>query len=867
MSMTSPFFARRLRLLLGLAIAAALLGAPGIAGAWFMVGRLDIPVGFGTEAPDAGTVTIDGDRAFLVKPSDRPGFGAPAVFYTADVSDPRAPFTLGSVSIVAPPATFFGASELVVFGDIVYVFDFAITAIDVSDMSSPVVLPVAGPPVANQIAGDGARLYAVDDAALRIYDPGAAGALVELGSAPGGGDDLVVADGLAYVSGDGLHIYDVADPSTPALIGSLPGPAGARRLAVSQGTAFLTSFSETLVVDVSDPTQPATLATIDRPGFQSLAHGGRFYLSHNDGLTIYDVSNPSAPRLLREGIDRPAADLDVSGDLIVRAAVGFLNPIGTAFLDLRDLEEPPVVGSIVTEGGPTSVAVVGNTAYVATGTLGLETLDVTDRSAPTTLARLGDLGRTSRVAVDGDLAIVTSSLGTHLIDVSDPAVPARLSTVGSPGRRLAVTNGFAYVDSDNGVEVIDTRDPAAPAVIASVSVGARHGVAASGSLLLVSAFSDPLEIYDVSDPTAPQLRSTVAAARGDSVALEGDIALVGASRDVYLVAVGNPDAPVPLPTVRVGFPVIDLATSGTFAYAARSRAGISVIDYSSIFAPVVAGTMLPGTSPLGVEIEDGQLYVAIRDSSLEIVELTSPAEGVPIGTAPIGGTPHDIEVANGTAFVANGFGGTWAIDVGDVEAPRLLAIYPTGDTRSVELDGDVLYAGADDLVVLDVSDPAAAIELGSVPDARSPNDLELSGDRLYAARSTVDVYDIANPAAPTRFPLGSSRVGADSVAADGTWLYAATFMDLGFGNVTGSIDTVDMTTPGVSPVPRFRLQHTDLDRARRERAALRGSDPALRGLRPDRSHGAHPDWAIPPRRSPGNRRTRRSRLRHRPRAA
>jgi hypothetical protein len=114
--------------------------------------------------------------------------------------------------------------------------------------------------------------------------------------------------GLAYQSnrvyvaacGAGLEIWDVAIPSSPALLGSLASPDWAQGVAVAGSYAYVADCDFGLrVIDVSDPTSPQESGYYDTPGYARgvAVAGGYVYVADCDsGLRVIDVSDPAHPQ-------------------------------------------------------------------------------------------------------------------------------------------------------------------------------------------------------------------------------------------------------------------------------------------------------------------------------------------------------------------------------------------------------------------------------------------------------------------------------------------------------------------------------------------------------------------------------------------
>jgi len=119
--------------------------------------------------------------------------------------------------------------------------------------------------------------------------------------------------------------------------------------------------------------------------------------------------------------------------------------------------------------------------------------------------------------------------------------------------------------------------------------------------------------------------------------------------------------------------------------------------------------------------------------------------------------------------------------------------------RHVEIVDDVAYVAAErsQLQVIDVSDPAHPVPIGSVGQGEAVTDVRVSGDLLAAASAwdSVVLYDITDPRSPRR--VGSVPLGV-------LWL-------LGFHGdriVTGGVHVLDVSDPA-HPTDLGRLEPSD----------------------------------------------------------
>jgi hypothetical protein len=105
--------------------------------------------------------------------------------------------------------------------------------------------------------------------------------------------------------------------------------------------------------------------------------------------------------------------------------------------------------------------------------------------------------------VAGEFAyLATGSSGLQIVDVSNPGSPVLAGSVDTPGTATAVTvvGFFAYVaDQLSGLQLIDVSNPQSPLIRGSFDTpGSARAVAVAGTLAYVADFWPGLAIYDVS---------------------------------------------------------------------------------------------------------------------------------------------------------------------------------------------------------------------------------------------------------------------------------------------------------------------------------------------------------------------------------
>ena len=116
---------------------------------------------------------------------------------------------------------------------------------------------------------------------------------------------------------------------------------------------------------------------------------------------------------------------------------------------------------------------------------------------------------------------------------------------------------------------------------------------------------------------------------------------------------------------------------------------------------------------------------------------------------------HDVELQGHYAYVTGKWGSFAVVDVSDAEAPRVVGALTEGigDGETVLPMGDVCLVGADDLLAVDVRDPARPTVVKRIgdPTIRKINGMARWGSHVLAASKGrhVNVFDVADPKSPS----------------------------------------------------------------------------------------------------------------------
>lgn len=391
-----------------------------------------------------------------------------------DVSDPSAPVLKGSGN----PNVHGGVAKIIALSPTSVMVEDAmgsqLTLIDAANPNAPVsksTLKYSGNfPHDAAVSGNTLLTAGSGFPSLRVFELNGATTPTLKGSKflLGYGMPLTVAGSRAYaIGGQSLYVLDLSDPAKPTVQGFVDGVPGVKSLRASADnkTVVLSTTSTLQTVDVSDPTAPALLGTVQLPR----------------------LASPEKPM-----------GIAYTGNLVCRPDVH-----GYQFIDVTHPEAPALRGRYET---PTSyienVAFVTDTLACAAGDYALTVLDLSDPGAPKVAGRAA-LGSEFvwSLQVSGNLALVLCFGGWNygytslkndelwIFDLSNPAAPTLKSRIPvAPYYIGGPTNLYPYFD-----------------------LGSQFAVL--GSRLYMTDGTDQLAIYDISRPEAPEPVQTVTLAQ------------------------------------------------------------------------------------------------------------------------------------------------------------------------------------------------------------------------------------------------------------------------------------------------------------------------------------------------------------------
>ena len=542
---------------------------------------------------------------------------------------------------------------------------------------------------------------------LYIYDIQQSGAPVMVGSVipehPGCGS-LEVIGSIAYIACNpsGLFIVDVSDPTHPKTLSSGAVRSSFISIAVFNDYAYLVDITNEeglLIANISDPSNPHQVGSYDaqdipndydkyieaveicgdqlclaifnyglavldladpvKPVFTGggsnfvpsgiVVDGDYAYLDdgNEDGLVVYDISNPSAPARLGNMLmdwlavnELPERGMYVSGDYLYIPDQRH----GLIVVDIQDPSSPQQVGQYMTPVPDVlfDIEVIDKYVYLISRHGGFRVSDVTD---PTNMKEVFyDYGRKNgftqnpvALEVVNDFALVTdSNYPFHVYDISSPRNPEQVSAIyddaASDGAHdMAISGDFAYLSGWGlkdaffpgiGLWVIDITNPDNPSAVKFVDLpNEQWSLGIKGTTLYaLDGVLDPkepdafsLRILDISDSANPVLIESIpipelqTLSPSDLVVAGNELFLSTGMMGLKRYDITDPQNPVDLPVDKTLFPYV-YQLHAELPYLIIN--GNQVWDISQPDTPEIIGYASEALEGWSCDIEGDLIYIA-----------------------------------------------------------------------------------------------------------------------------------------------------------------------------------------------------------------------------------------------------------------
>jgi hypothetical protein len=300
-----------------------------------------------------------------------------------------------------------------------------------------------------------------------------------------------------------------------------------------------------------------------------------------------------------------------------------------------------LVGSCNLPGWGIDIFELGNYAYVAEYSNGLQIIDISNPAAPIFAGSYDTPDHAYGVYVRDSIAYVANGqTGLLIINVSAPSNPVLIGNYNTPGEAfdVVVQDDYAYVaDNFSGIQIVNISDPENPNLVGSYDTGAPNNVFVSGAYAYTTEVDSYggdnygyLYILGVEEPVNPHLSgSYYFHARPWGVSVLGNYAYLACSwsyswpSNLMTLNIGNPSQPqfvgaFILPDEPRNIQIVD-----SFAYLADMDSGVVIIDISNPAHPTKAGSYITPDPTWNVYVNDSYIYATdLNPSTFYVLHFT-----------------------------------------------------------------------------------------------------------------------------------------------------------------------------------------------------------------------------------------------------
>jgi len=654
--------------------------------------------------------------------------------------------------------------------------------------------------------GNGAKLDILDIS--DTSDPDRIGQIM----LPGFIHDIAVYNQVAYVAAGraGLRIVNVSNPLSAVEVGSVLADMPVSGVSIRNDSAFVCAGNQGLYIfDMHVPSAPVQLDHVEAGGalWKVLVHGNYAYTAaresgfsifrlqpedlqmvsyiagvrawhaaivdtivyladENNGITLYDISDPEAPVFIRN-----YSTLVSARDIAVRDGYAYLaaKSDGLLILDVRNPYAIDAVGQYDTEGSARRVFLVNGSILIADDFGGCQFVDVSHAKSPGMIADLSIGGQARGIDAKQDIAYMAyGTSGLQIVDLVDPESPfvrGSLLTVGH-ARDIQVNGGIAYIAAgDSGLQIVqvpaNSSDLTVPAKLgAYTAVHYTQGVHVGSPYTYIADGDSGLQIINTEVSSAPvQTGSLVLDGYAVDVSVSGIYAYVGIDDIGYsglnVVDIAAPAAPERVGGLNLGGQAARLVVSGQYVYIADRIQGLRIVDVSIPGLPSERGSFsFSGAENITVVNQTGYM---VGNAEMVILDLSDPDQPEEIQRFEIiNAGMMGVDVVSDTAFVAYNDGIAFQgrlqiVDVNGVGVPESLSAYATGfPVLDFDVDEDTVYvaaAGAQ-LQIIDFNNFENPLLLGGAGSGDHDQHVVYRNGYAYITEANrFRVFDVSSPSA------------------------------------------------------------------------------------------------------------------------
>jgi len=533
------------------------------------------------------------------------------------------------------------------------------------------------------------------------------------------------------------------------------------------------------------------------------------YCVYNDGLVVFDVSDPSAPVLLNEVFikSRPE-EIVIKDDIAI-----ILEPYkGFEFYDIAIPNAPTFAGEFTEIEYPITMELVDSIGYLLVP-YGLRILDFSYTLSPTIIGELGLPRDLNSITIQDTLAyIAAEGDGLYIVDISDSqnlqiimhyypfdheriveCIPQdSLVIVGIEQTQkiqilqqlesdsllllstldpqiniiddMVLVDEYLYVGGRNpGVkyacQVIDIGDPLNPDIVFSFQDPNLfiESFTLNEHLLYIADLNNELRIWDVSDPASPQFIWISDQPSGlRKIEINSEVAYIVDSSRFFVLSIEDLGRPfIQSEILLEGYPS-DLKVKESYAYVVADDEGLYVIDVSDPTSPYIVNQHTDSLSgSRGIVLRDSLAFICDILDGMKILNISDPQdiEFISMFDSEIC-LLENLVLAGNYAYLAN-WESIIAVDISDITNPAEIARWSEDGgrrKRAIEYFNNTIYYNdihTNSFYIRDVTNPDSSfVHFQGHMFSGYVYDYHMNFPILFVPDGTLSAVCVENPVEP-----------------------------------------------------------------------------------------------------------------------
>ncbi|MBB14903.1 hypothetical protein CMK22_06495 [Candidatus Poribacteria bacterium] len=435
-------------------------------------------------------------------------------------------------------------------------------------------------------------------------------------------------------------------------------------------------------------------------------------------------------------------DLSVIGDLLYAASgwgIEVFN-VSKQFNRIAELSTP---------GYAQGIRIKGDLAYVADGTAGVQIISIERPEFPQIVHTVDKFKNVGQVeVVDNRVYVVDIERGLHIYDLDAfRQRPAPLMIGYYPTRGEAfhvdIYNGKIYLSDGSGIHTLSLGRATVPVIMGTMPILGYDFQLLDGYAYIVGG---GLKIANIGNPQKPKVISTMGTSGiATSIKIQDGYGYIAGQQGGLVIAdISDKNRPKIIARQRTVGTTVDVVRNENRVYLANGLDGLQIVDVTNLHQPKWVEHFKGSGKPTDFYVENEKIYVT-TESSLKVINKQNKAIHLDIEVG------ISVSAKDDHAYVAVGKSGIIVYDLRNLQRPIEITRIPTPlPAINIQINEDLLYICAGDIIILDISSPQNIRRIGKIRMSGTAYRLAFEDDLVYVAALTdgVRVFNVLNPANP-----------------------------------------------------------------------------------------------------------------------